>query len=400
MRVSRADVRSGRLSAVVLVSCLVALAGCGDRATRGWQGRAQIAGEPRSAGKAQIAQGESSREVAALDDELYLGLAIHVENVTVWPVYSRTRAESFEGDFITLAEAQDRGWAVVREIGATVRVAGNALGHVPEVSGSVNELVIENLGPRPILVLAGTLLKGGKQDRQVGQDFVVPAGKTVAVDAFCVEQGRWSAVRDGAATQGVFEAQQALATTAVRSSGQYKQDQGEVWANVARENRAAGKAPSSGTFFATVEDADQGAQTRRHRFTVVITREIGRLLDRDHAPIGLAYAVDGQVREVRAFTHPRVFERFLVTLVGTIAIEGDLAQQAALRSGREIHEQAAAPEQVTDLVRGAAKVAAKKRKTKAGNVNAVRKSDEVWNSDCYADEAQEAPVTRSFMYAH
>jgi hypothetical protein len=396
----RIEAGVGRLVVIAAIAAMAMLGGCGDPASRGWQDKAQIAGDRGSGGRVQIAGHGSPRETVALDGELFLGVAIHVENVTVWPVYSRMRAEAIGGEFITLAEAQGRGWAVVREIGAAVQVAGNAMPHVSEVSGSVNELVIENLGPRPILVLAGTLLKGGKQDRQVGQDFVVPAGRTVAVDAFCVEQGRWSAVRDGATTKGVFEAQQALATTAVRSSGQYKEDQGEVWANVAEANRRAGKAPSSGTFFATLEDADRSGRVRRERFEITIRTELGRLLGQGHPPVGLAYAVDGQVREVRAFTHPRVFERFLDTLVGTIAIEGDLAQRAAMNEGRAVHAEAAAPAQVTELVRNASKVQAKKKRTKAGNVNAVRKSRKVWSSDCFTDEDQEAPVTRSFMYAH
>jgi hypothetical protein len=234
----------------------------------------------------------------------------------------------------------------------------------------------------------------------VGQDFVVPPGKTVAVDAFCVEQGRWTAVRDGSSTQGFFKAQQALATTAVRSSGQYKGDQGEVWANVAEANRKAGQDPSSGTLFATVENAAQDSVARRERLRSAVAGGLTRLLRQESKPIGLAYAVDGQVREVRAFTHPRIFERFLGTLVGTVALEGDLAQQAALNAGGPIHDDVAPAAQVADLVSGAAAVEADKRRNKAGNVNAVRKSKKVWNSDTYADEDQAEPVTRSFMYAH
>jgi hypothetical protein len=388
-----------RLTAVIaIVFGLALVAGCGGSAGRG--DKAQIAGEPSYGAAVQIAGGEGPRRVADLDQDLYLGLAIHVENLTVWPVYTKHPIAAIDGDFITLAQAQDGGYAVVREIGAVVQVAGNALPHLGEVSGSVNELVIENRGGQPILVLAGTLLKGGKQDRQVGQDFVVPPGKTVAVDAFCVEQGRWTAQREGAATQGIFEAQQALATAAVRASGQYKGDQSEVWRNVAQANSAAGKAPSSGTLFATIENAEQSSVARRQRLRRAVTEGFVGPLRQEVAPVGLAYAVDGQVREVRAFTHPRIFERFFDTLVGTVVLEGDLAQQAALRSGAAIYDRAAAPAQVTDLVSDASKVAAEKHRTKAGNVNRLRKSKKVWNSDCYADEEQDAPVTRSFMYAH
>jgi hypothetical protein len=71
------------------------------------------------------------------------------------------------------------------------------------------------------LVLAGTLLKGGKQGRQVGQDFIVPRKKTVAAEAFCVEQGRWTARRNGKDTRGIFRAKKSLAAKKVRESAQY-----------------------------------------------------------------------------------------------------------------------------------------------------------------------------------
>ena len=43
----------------------------------------------------------------------------------------------------------------------------------------MNTLVIENKGDVPIYVLAGTVVKGGKQDRQIGQDFIIEGKKTV-----------------------------------------------------------------------------------------------------------------------------------------------------------------------------------------------------------------------------
>ena len=72
-------------------------------------------------------------------------------------------------------------------------------------SATVNQLVIASTADLPILVTAGTILKGGKQDRQLGQDLLVAAGATVPVDAFCVERGRWNGVREGQSTDGVFE---------------------------------------------------------------------------------------------------------------------------------------------------------------------------------------------------
>src|SRR5690606_8900190 len=117
-------------------------------------------------------------------------------------------------------------------------------------------VVIENRGRLPILVLAGTIVKGGKQDRQIGEDFVVAPGKTVDVAAFCVEQGRWNDNREGRSTGGTFVAQKSLALGNVRAAGQYDKNQGQVWSEVSRVNAANKKGAPSGTLLATLDDAE------------------------------------------------------------------------------------------------------------------------------------------------
>jgi len=58
--------------------------------------------------------------------------------------------------------------------------------------GSVPVLIARNLTDRPILVLAGQLIRGGKQNRGVNADAIVPAGGSIEIPVTCVEQGRWS----------------------------------------------------------------------------------------------------------------------------------------------------------------------------------------------------------------
>ncbi len=140
------------------------------------------------------------------------------ENLAVFPVFA-ARQEDI-GDFTTLDAALEAKTAEVREL--------DAAGADAETNGSaeVNKLVIENRGKLPVLVLAGTVVKGGRQDRQIGADFVIEAGRTVPVDAFCVEHGRWNATRDGVETGGRFKSERVLAQADVRAAGQYEQDQG------------------------------------------------------------------------------------------------------------------------------------------------------------------------------
>ncbi len=58
---------------------------------------------------------------------------------------------------------------------------------------NVNELAIENVSTfEEVFVQAGDIVKGGKQDRVLAVDLILPAKSgRVPISAFCVEQSRW-----------------------------------------------------------------------------------------------------------------------------------------------------------------------------------------------------------------
>ena len=136
--------------------------------------------------------------------------------VTVFPILSSKQTDI--GPIITLHSALAEHLAEVRELGpdevsrpeptredGAVRQRAQLLRQHARLVGQsrgarVNTLVIENKGDVPIYVLAGTVVKGGNQDRQIAQDFLVAARTTVPIDAFCVEHGRWSSDRQGQPT--------------------------------------------------------------------------------------------------------------------------------------------------------------------------------------------------------
>jgi hypothetical protein len=84
-------------------------------------------------------------------------------------------ADSFNGSrFIPLDEALEQKCVIVHEI------------------GNVEQLEIENLSEAlDLYVQAGDVVKGGRQDRMLGVDFVLPKSGRVPVRSFCVESGRW-----------------------------------------------------------------------------------------------------------------------------------------------------------------------------------------------------------------
>jgi hypothetical protein len=334
----------------------------------------------------------------ALDPNHTVGAPRVVENLAVFPVYARTQEDI--GDFMPLDQALAKGSAVVRELDAEPPPPSDLAARdapVPEqaqmqqanaapiqrvghrgAGAQVNKLVIENKGELPILVLAGTVVKGGKQDRQIGQDFVVGARSTVPVDAFCVEHGRWTDRREGAATGGKFVTAPVLANDEVRAAGQYERNQSEVWAKVGKVNAATKKAAPSGTLMATLDDSEIKASRAR------LAGAARAGLDGAEQPgdvVGVAYAVDGDVRAVRFFLNAKMFRQYEDTLLQTAAVDAVTAQANAKGSGKPVADGAAKPEAVVDFV---SKVATSdkhdERDTPAENVNEYRESEGGWSS--------------------
>lgn len=109
---------------------------------------------------------------AAADDTRITGPYTH-DNLTLFFVHGK----SADGPVpLTLEEALDHGSVIVHE------------------TGSVGQLAIENTGKDEVLIHAGDIVKGGQQDRVLTTTMVLkPKSGKVPLDAFCVEQGRWTA---------------------------------------------------------------------------------------------------------------------------------------------------------------------------------------------------------------
>jgi hypothetical protein len=239
--------------------------------------------------------------------------------------------------------------------------------------------VIENKGTVPVYVLAGTIVKGGKQDRQIGEDFIVGARQSLPVEAYCVEHGRWTTNRDGVATGGQFGTIGLLTDSRVRTAAEYGKDQGQVWAKVASINQANKKEAASGTLLATVDSADIGA--RRTALTKKAESYLSEV-EPSQDVVGLAYAVDGKVRSIRGFVHRKVFVLFEDALVGTAAMEAITAQAEAAATGKPpapspVTTQADVSKFVKDVQSGAVK---ETRTTPGMNDNALRESKAGYSS--------------------
>src|SRR6201998_646539 len=170
-------------------------------------------------------------------------------NLTVFPVVA---AKSYPtGEFLTLDEGLHSGEVIVTEAGS---VQGLIRRHgAPAVrhdGAEVNRLVLVNNSKRPLLLLAGEIVSGGRQDRVIGKDRIVPPeSDPIDLSVFCVEPGRWVATSDhfgaseamygknvGGPIHGSANPPMAImAQPSVRAKAMADKDQNQVWNEVNKQ---------------------------------------------------------------------------------------------------------------------------------------------------------------------
>lgn len=117
-------------------------------------------------------------------------------NLTIFPVIAAKTYPTNE--FLTLDEGLRSGEVVVTEAGSVQGLVRRHNRPIPHYDGAeVNRLVLVNNSSRPLLLLAGEVVSGGKQDRVIAKDRIVPPDSDpVDLNVFCVEPGRWVASSD------------------------------------------------------------------------------------------------------------------------------------------------------------------------------------------------------------
>jgi hypothetical protein len=255
-------------------------------------------------------------------------------NLTVFPVVAVKSYDTAE--FLTLDEGLRSGDVVVTEAGQAQGLIRRRPGQVtivhPVRGPEVNQLVLVNNSKRPLLLLAGEIVTGGKQDRVIGKDRIVPPeSDPVDLSVFCVEPGRWVAANvknefgSAGGTIGGL-----VAAPGVRGSAMAAKNQQLVWDNVGRSKQAmemAVPAPAAGevnstTSYARVMDnkevqkqVDAVAEPVQRNYESVI-RQL-----RDKNAVGVVVAVNGEVVWADIFASTQLLQKYWPKLVRSYATE-------------------------------------------------------------------------------
>jgi hypothetical protein len=258
------------------------------------------------------------------------------ENISVFPVVSAYSQDT--SSFLTLEEGLATGEVTVREQGAETMVRGRDSRQVyiphPTPSAAVNQLVLINRSRRPLLLLAGELVSGGKQDRVIGKDRIVPAGgPPLPLDVFCVEHGRWTG-------SSQFAAANTIVHPSVRESAAVDQAQTKVWDSVRNGTnmKARAAAPPAKIAQPNIQDAIAGNGRTEAYEKIYESRAVGVSIDdfvdeverrfasvtsglKGERVVGVVVAYGGDVAWSDIFASGDLFDHYWRKLLRSYAVE-------------------------------------------------------------------------------
>jgi hypothetical protein len=294
-----------------------------------------------------------------------IGSPVSFDNLTIFPVLADQTAGA--DNFITLDEGLRSGKVMITELGADGRTHRLRSQQRVDDNAEVNRLALTNNSGKRLILIAGEMIIGGKQDRIVGHDCIIEAAaKSVPIDVFCVEHGRWSGSenfgqsrsvgngggagagngggvgsgsgsgigigrgsgvgRGGGRSEVVTVSAGAMAMPNVREKAQASKSQTEVWNGVAKSMSVNSVQSETGDLKSVYKD-----------------RQVSRkLTDYEHAfkdklsmsnVVGVVAAVNGHVISADVFAGHGLFQAYWPKMLRSYALE---ALSAADRQKQEI----------------------------------------------------------------
>ena len=261
-------------------------------------------GDGAGIGGAGAAEGQGEKTTGAGD--VRIGSPVAHGNLTVFALYLSSH-EDVKEDFITLEQALGKKQVQVKEQGS---------------GGTVNSVEIENGGERPLYILAGQVIVGGKQDRVITQDTIVPPGQKIQVEVCCVEHGRWSPRQGrGPGFQDFTAALSANTQSNIRQLAQAKgkEAQGEVWKEVDEAGVRLQAQSATQTYKQVVEKTEKNVNEFFAAF---------KSFEKDVKICGFVACINGEVETCDLFASPKLLALFRESLLRGYALDALNAPEA------------------------------------------------------------------------
>jgi hypothetical protein len=272
-------------------------------------------------------------------------------NLLLFPVVAPGKTPS--SPFLTLDEGIKSGAVEVTEAGhvrelvrprpAQGPINDGILRPLPQPQyyrgDQVNTLVLVNNSDKPLLLLAGEIVTGGKQDRVIAKDRIVPAGSDpIDLNVFCIEPGRWTEATPVFGASAKSPAMSLMVQPSVRAKAMVENDQQEVWNSVHGSIDAALAAPAPHSPGITQDTAGPAGLGTTSYARVMQSSAISAKVDEAAAPVmksseqvleklreqravGVVVAVRGEIVWADIFSDTDLLARYWTKLVRSYAAE-------------------------------------------------------------------------------
>ena len=267
-------------------------------------------------------------------------------SLAVFPVVSVQSHGTNE--FLTLDEGLRSGEVEVTESGMSRGLQRRPHPQVtpgiwpPRDGAQVNRLVLINNSKRPLLLLAGEIVTGGKQDRVIGKDRIVPAeSDPIDLGVFCVEPGRWVATSDKFGGMGAT-----FASPKVRAGAMSAKNQQKVWDEVRSSQsemvEVMGDSPAAAPAAREVQSTSsyarvmQNSEVKRRVDSVAepIQRGYESVIHQlhDRNAVGVVVAVNGEIIWADVFASSQLLEKYWPKLVRSYAAEAVVSRASSKKA--------------------------------------------------------------------
>ena len=239
------------------------------------------------------------------------------ENLSVFLIHGSNEAE--HPNVLTLQEAMAKKILLVHE------------------TSSVNELAVENTSSNyEVFIQSGDIVKGGKQDRVLSVDMIVPPRSgSVPIDAFCVESGRWQQ-RTGESAAQFSSSNERIVSKDLKLAANRQRSQSEVWQKVAEvQGKLSDKVGTAVTENASATSLQLSLENKKLSASVDdYVKAFSGLLDGKTDVVGYAFAINGEINSADVYASHELFAKLWPKLLKASATEALAEANAGSPSAR------------------------------------------------------------------
>lgn len=231
----------------------------------------------------------AENEITAALEGLEIGPPTAYKNLTLYPILDPKPGK--EASFLTLHASFESGKIELTD------------------PGTPFEITVTNRNDRPVLLVEGEVLMGGRYSRVVAADTLVPAKKTATVPVYCVEPSGLRKDEKFTTASGHY-----FAAYGLRRANLARTGQGGIWSQLARQIEIAGGKPKS------------QAEVYRELSTALFEYRtyFSDLPDRFPDAIGVVVCIGESVEAAEIFQNRSTFASYFERILAASALEAVL----------------------------------------------------------------------------